>query len=198
MTLSLSLLVGALTLITVYLINKYIYWKRRGIPIVMGLIPPFGHSLPVISMKSSVSELHRKIYEDTKNVSMVGLYQMTSPALMVCEPQLVKAVLQTSFPKFHENALKINPEADPLLSHHPFFNSCEKWSIGRKRLTYAFSNMRLKILFATVKDVCKKFEDFMERRLKTSDKYETELKTFFAKFTGEVVSTAGLNIRKFE
>ena len=143
------------------------------------------------------SEFIRLAYEENKGHSMVGIYKGTRPVLIVRDPNLVKTVLQSNFSSFHENGRKVVPEADPLLSKHPLFSYGEAWSTGRKRLTYAFSNVRLKILFAAVSGVCKKFEDFLNRRLKTSSKYEVDLKSLFSRFTGEIVANAGLSIEGY-
>ncbi|XP_017885068.1 cytochrome P450 3A19-like, partial [Ceratina calcarata] len=45
--------------------------------------------------------------------------------------------------------------------------------------------------------VCKKFQDYLNRRLSLNGKFEVELKHLFSKFTGEVVANAGLGILGF-
>ncbi|KAK9305475.1 hypothetical protein QLX08_003495 [Tetragonisca angustula] len=192
-----ALLVGAFSLLCFYLYLKHNYWKKNGIPTVRGCVPVLGHMLPMITKRMNFSESIRLGYEEHKNHSMVGMYKGTKPVLIVRDLNLVKTVLQSNFSSFHENGFKILPEVDPLLSKNPFFCYGEPWSTGRKRLTYAFSNVRLKILFAAVGGVCKKFEDFLNRRLKTSNKYEVDMKMLFLRFTSEVVANAGLGIEGY-
>ncbi|KAK9305474.1 hypothetical protein QLX08_003494 [Tetragonisca angustula] len=189
-----ALVAGAFSLLCFYLYQKHNYWKKNGIPTVKGCVPLLGHILPMIMKRMNFSEFIRLCYEEHKDHSMIGIYKGTRPVLIVRDPNLVKTVLQSNFSNFHENGIKIVPEADPLLSKNPFFCYGETWLTGRKRLTYAFSNVRLKILFAAVSGVCKKFEDFLNRRLKTSNKYEVDMKTLFLRFTSEVVANAGLGI----
>lgn len=193
----LTLVLGALALLVFYLITIYTHWKRQGIPSVKGTIPFLGNVWSLLALKLSMSEFVRKIYERSKDHSMIGFYKLMSPVLLIREPRLIKIVLQRNFSSFHENGLKIETDLDPLLAKNPFFTYGETWSTGRKRLTYAFSSMRLKILFATVNGVCNKFVDFLERQLKSSNEYEVELKSLFSKFTGEVVANAGLGIEGF-
>ena len=190
----LTLVVGALSLLILYLLKTYTYWKRRGIPTAKGIVPLLGHTLPLLTVRSSYLDLTNEMYEDFKNRSMVGFYKFTNPVLLVREPQLVKTVMQTNFSSFHDNSVAIIPEVDPLFATNPFFCNGDAWVSGRKRLTWAFSSMRLKILFVAVSGVCKKFQDFLDRRLRSSDKYEVELKYLFSKFTGEVVANAGFGI----
>ncbi|CAL7936767.1 unnamed protein product [Xylocopa violacea] len=121
-----------------------------------------------------------------------GWYPLVGHVLPVITAR--KHVFENNFSNFHDNGLKIEPDADPLLAKNPFFNSGDTWMLGRKRLTYAFSNTRLKILFAGICGVLKKFENFLERRLKSNTRYEVELKYLFSKFTAEVVANAGLGV----
>ncbi|KAK1131288.1 hypothetical protein K0M31_017575 [Melipona bicolor] len=193
----LALLAGAFSLLCLYLYLKHSYWKRNGIPTVRGCVPLLGHTLPIITKRMNFSEFTRLAYEENKDHSMIGIYNGTRPVLIVREPSLVKTVLQSNFSNFHENGFKIVPEVDPLLSKNPFFCYGEAWSTGRKRLTYAFSNVRLKTLFAAVSGVCKKFEEFLNGRLKTGNKYEVDMKKLFLRFTGEVVANAGLGIEGY-
>ncbi|KOX73615.1 Cytochrome P450 9e2 [Melipona quadrifasciata] len=192
-----ALLVGAFSLLCFYLYLKHNYWKRNGIPTVRGCVPLVGHLLPTITKRMNFIEFIRLAYEEHKDHSMVGMYKGTRPVLIVRDPSLVKIVMQSNFSNFHENGIKVVPEADPLLSKNPFFCYGETWSTGRKRLTYAFSNVRLKTLFAAVSGVCKKFEKFLNEQLKTSNKYEVDLKSLSLRFTGEVVANAGLGIEGY-
>ncbi|XP_076760333.1 cytochrome P450 6j1-like [Xylocopa sonorina] len=190
----LTLAVGAFLLLCFYLYIKYTYWKRNGIPTAKGCYPFVGHMLSILVGKVNYAEMITEIYDEHKDRSVVGFYKAMKPTLIVRDPNLVKTVLQSNFPSFSDNGNKIQPDADPLLAKNPFFNSGEDWRVGRKRLTYAFSNVRLRILFMTVSEVCKKFTNFLDKRLRSTNKCEIELKYLFSKFTGEVVANAGLGI----
>ncbi|EFN80110.1 Cytochrome P450 6d1 [Harpegnathos saltator] len=117
---------------------------------------------------------------------MVGYYDYLSPSLLIIEPGLVKTVLQTNFASFHENCRKVDPKLDPLVAYNPFFSTGEKWMTGRKRLTYAFSSMRLKTLLESVKLVCAEFEGFLDKKLGKAAKVELELKSLFSRYTAQV------------
>ncbi|XP_011172133.1 cytochrome P450 6j1 [Solenopsis invicta] len=177
-----------------YLTRNFNYWQKREIPIADGVLPGFGHMKDILLLKSTISETLRKIYKENKNRSMVGIYSMSTPSLLILEPELVKTVLQTKFVNFHENYLKTDPKLDPLLSNNPFFTYGEKWQTGRKRLTYAFSNVRLKILFETVKQVCLKLEEYMDNKIGKAGRAEFLFNRLFAQFTAQVVSTVGFGI----
>ncbi|KAK1131302.1 hypothetical protein K0M31_017589 [Melipona bicolor] len=193
----LALLASAFSLLCFYLYPKHNYWKRNGIPTVRGCVPLLGHMLPMITKRINFAEFMRLAYEEHKDHSMFGIYKGTRPVLIVRDPNLVKIVLQSNFSNFYENGRKVIPEIDPLLSKSPLLTYGEEWSTGRKHLIHAFSNVRLKILFAAASGVCRKFEEFLNGRLKTSNKYEVDLKSLFARFTGEVVANGGLGIEGY-
>lgn len=133
-------------------------------------------------------------YKKFSDSSMVGFYEGVVPCLLLREPDLAKTVLQTNFSNFHENGNKIDPEIDPLVAKNPFFMYGEEWQASRKRLTYAFSSMRLKILSETVRGVCKKFDDYLEKKIPPGERVPCEMKDLFSRFTGEVVANAGFGI----
>ncbi|KAG5330048.1 CP6J1 protein, partial [Acromyrmex heyeri] len=188
-----SLILGALIAFYFYLTRNYKYWQKREVPYVDGALPWFGNMLSVICMKTHIADFCYKIYKENKDHSMVGIYDFTSPALIVIEPALVKVILQTNFSSFAENAIHIDKESDNLLSYNPFVLSGEKWLNSRKRLTYAFSSMRLKILLVSVKKVCATMENYMDRKLSNRET-EFELKSLFSKYSAQVVAAAGFGV----
>ncbi|XP_017879879.1 cytochrome P450 6a2-like, partial [Ceratina calcarata] len=180
--------------LALYLYLKFTYWKRNNIPTAKGWYPIVGHMLPAITMEKSSAVLIEEMYQQYKDSSMVGFYKGLVPALIIRDPNLVKSVLQTNFPNFTMNGFQLQEDADPLLVQNIFFAHGEKWLTGRKRLTYAFTTSKLKTLFVTVSGVCKKFQNYLERRLSSNDKYEVELKYLFSKFTGQVTANASVGI----
>ncbi|XP_012536053.2 probable cytochrome P450 6a13 [Monomorium pharaonis] len=189
-----SLILGALIALYFYLTRNYKYWQKRRIPCANGVLPGFGHMFSVFCMKTDFVNFICKIYKDNKGHSMVGIYDFMSPLLMIREPELVKTVLQTDFSSFSENAIPIDPELDPLTATNPFVLSGEKWLNSRKRLSYAFSSMRLKILLKSVNQVCMAFENYIDKKLSNVEKVEFELKNLFSKYTAQVVAGAGFGI----
>jgi cytochrome P450 len=190
-----SLIVGVLVAFYFYVTQKYKYWQKRGIPCADGIYPIVGH-MWMLSSKT-IGEFCSKIYNNNKKHSMVGIYNLMSPTLMVLEPELVKTVLQTNFASFYDNGLKVDPKLDPLLALNPFFSYGEKWSTARKRFSYAFSNMRLKILLESVKPVCVMLENFLDSKLDKSGKAEIELKNLFSRFSAQTVAAAGFGVDGF-
>ncbi|XP_072761864.1 cytochrome P450 6a2-like [Anoplolepis gracilipes] len=192
-----SLIIGVLIVFYFYLTQKNQYWQKHGVPCADGALPGFGNMLRVFSMQMTLAECFRKIYRDNMNRSMIGFYKFTSPSLIVFEPELVKKVLQTNFASFSKNLIDMDPALDPLLSHNPFVNTGDKWLAGRKRLTYAFSSMRLKILLESVKSVCTVLDNYVDNKLSKVGKIEVELKDLFSRYTAQVVAAAAFGVDGF-
>ncbi|XP_036149656.1 probable cytochrome P450 6a13 [Monomorium pharaonis] len=189
-----SLILGALIALYFYLTRNYKYWQKRGIPCVDGALPGFGHMFSVICMKTNLADFSSKIYKNNKGHSMVGIYDFMSPLLMIREPELIKTVLQTNFSNFSENTISVDPKVDPLAATNPFLLTGEKWLNSRKRLSYAFSSMRLKILLESVKQVCTTFENYINKKLSNVEQAEFELKNLFSRYTAQVVAGAAFGV----
>ncbi|XP_014476321.1 PREDICTED: cytochrome P450 9e2-like [Dinoponera quadriceps] len=189
-----TLVAGMFVALYIFLTRNFKYWQKRGVPCASGALPGVGHMLSVVCFKISYADRFRQMYKENKNSSMVGFYNFSSPALMVIEPELVKTVLQTNFASFQENAIHIDPDLNPLVANNPFLTTGEKWMSGRKRLTYAFSSMRLKVLLESVKSVCVIFESFVDRKLDKMERAEFELQDLFSRYTAQVVASAGFGV----
>ncbi|EFN68178.1 Probable cytochrome P450 6a13, partial [Camponotus floridanus] len=188
------LIVATFIALYFYLARYNKYWQNRGVFCADGALPGVGHMLSVLCMRTTFVESCYKIYQNNRSRSMVGVYNFMSPSLMVLEPELVKKVLQTNFTSFHQNVQKADPDLDPLLANHPFVTYGDKWITGRKRLTYAFSSMRLKILFENVKLVCVMLENYLDKKLSKNGKVELELKDFCSRYTTQIVAATGFGI----
>ncbi|XP_029043658.1 probable cytochrome P450 6a13 [Osmia bicornis bicornis] len=186
-----------LILLMFFLIKKYTYWKRQGIPTVRGTLPFVGHMLPVLTTKLNYSELNRKMHIEYKNHSMVGYYKLTNPVLLIRDPYLAGIVLKSKFSCFQRTGVVAHPDIDPLLARNAFFVAGEEWANARRRLINSFTNVKLKTLLESINVVCKKMEDYIDRRLQTTKKYETELKTLCSKFTGEVIANVGVGVEGY-
>ncbi|XP_014605376.1 PREDICTED: cytochrome P450 6a2-like [Polistes canadensis] len=191
------LIICAIIALYFYWRQIYSYWERQGIPSVPCALPIVGNLLPLILLRKNISQLVRDWYNRYSERSMIGFYVGMVPGLLIRDPDLIKSVLQTDFSSFHENAVKVSKDADPLIAKNPFFTYGEEWMTGRKRLTYAFTGMRLRILSETVRGVCKKFHNYLNKKIGEDQRVAFETKDLFARFTGEVVANAGFGIEGF-
>ncbi|NP_001165994.1 cytochrome P450 336B1 [Nasonia vitripennis] len=198
MDLSCLLLVAILALSILYWFctKTFDHWKQQNVPSVPNPRPFFGHFLPVLFIKESLISFVHKIYQQT-DASMIGLFLLRKPILLVRDPELVKSIFQTSFNKFHVNGFDLSEKNDPILVKNPFFTAdLHLWKTRRARIVNHLSGSKLRQLFVIAEEVCSKMCQFNDRKIKENgDYFECELKEFFVKYTGEIVANAAFAIQ---
>ncbi|XP_044008031.1 cytochrome P450 6j1-like [Aphidius gifuensis] len=187
-------------LIIILILYKYLtknngYWKSRGIPEANGAIPIFGNMKDIVFMKKNIGDFIEKIYKENKNNSMVGIYEFQKPVIIVNNIELIKTVLQSSFNNFSEHQ-NLDPKVDPLLVNDPFFLNHQEWKDTRSIFTNAYSIKKLKDLLPLVNDVSKKFIDYMNKKIKSSNdnSIDIEVKQLFSKYTAATSASTILGI----
>ncbi|XP_051159977.1 uncharacterized protein LOC127280771 [Leptopilina boulardi] len=171
-----------------YLTWNYDYWQKQGIPYDENIIPGFGNISSIIFLRQNLASLCEKYYKKYKNISMFGFYQLTTPTLLVRDPELVKNILLTNFTNFADNQLELgSKKKDELLQYNPFFSKQKTWKDNRVAISNAFSSKKLKLMFTFIQDVTLNLEKYLKRIVKKE--HEIELKNFFNLYTGELATT---------
>lgn len=198
MDLSWLLLAAILVLSILYWFctKTFDHWKTQNVPSVPNPRPFFGHFLPVISLKENLTSFIYNVYQQT-DASMIGLFRLRKPILLIRDPELVKSVFQTNFNNFRVNALKLSESNDPVLVKNPFFTADPHlWKVRRARTGSQLSGNKLRQLFGIAEEVSSKMCQFNDRKIKENGNYfECELKEFFVKYTGEIVANAAFAIQ---
>ncbi|XP_034938078.1 cytochrome P450 6j1-like [Chelonus insularis] len=190
-----SIIICSLLVLYYYYVQKQKYWEKRGIPTAkVKSVPILGHMWRFIMFKRTLGEILEDCYNSTDS-SMVGVYNFTSPELLIKDVKLIKEIMQTQFSKFSENGVKIDHKKDPLLSKNPFFNDGEVWKKERSVLTNTMSTTKLRNIGIAVSEVCNKFDEFLQKQIKLNNgSYVTKAEELFGRFTSEVVAGAGFGI----
>lgn len=55
---------------------------------------------------------------------------MLQPAIILCDPDLIKDILITNFNHFRNNEFQVSKKHDPLSAISPFFSKDEEWQEG--------------------------------------------------------------------
>lgn len=178
-----------------YLTSPYDYWSKQGIETASNPIPGFGHTLSVLCLRESLSDVCDRLYKScSPNTSMLGMFHLRTPVLIVRDPELVRCVLVKQFSSFQNNFMHLNEHRDWFLSKHPFLATGTTWKESRTRLLSGMSTKKLKVLFEPVKRVCAKFDEHLDQILDDNNQTEVEMKDLCLKVTGEIVCNAGLGI----
>ncbi|XP_014203629.1 cytochrome P450 6g1-like [Copidosoma floridanum] len=189
---------AALLSIYLYLVRNYDHWRTQKVPTAPGVLPGFGHALPLLTLRENFGTLISRLYARMGLRSMYGCYLLQTPALLIREPHLLKAVLRSDFPSFRNNLLSVHGDLDPVMANNPFFARDDLWRESRVRLSANFSGKRMRFVFANSALACQKLQDFVDRRIGTAAEFES--RDLFARVSGEVVASTvfGIDSRGFE
>lgn len=84
-------------------------------------------------MKHSIpsDEIDFVVCSQYKNVPYIGYYKLTTPAIVLCDADLIKQVLVSDQQYFAENDSPASEKYDPLMYENPFFLNGERWKRSR-------------------------------------------------------------------
>ncbi|XP_058790831.1 probable cytochrome P450 9f2 [Phymastichus coffea] len=187
--LSVLLLIAIVFIIRyIYVKLPYDYFKKQGVETINSFIPFFGHTMSVLCFWESLSDICINLYKKSKS-SMIGMFHLTTPVLIICEPELIKTVQIKDFSSFRNNITSLDEERDPFTAVHPFFAVDERWKESRTLFASGMSSKKLKIMFEAMHRVSQKFGTYLENL-----ENEVDLKKLSMHFTNEIVCNAGFGI----
>ncbi|XP_055680723.1 probable cytochrome P450 6d5 [Lutzomyia longipalpis] len=170
-----------------YIQHIYSYWDRKKIKSFKPVFP-FGNLKDGFLLKKRFSELFVDLYKQTDE-PILGLYATTKPALMVCDPELLRLILIRDFQYFHDRGVYMNEDIDPL-SGHLFSLSGEKWKNLRAKLTPTFTSGRLKGMMQTFLDCGNSLEAYL---MKNANK-EVEMRDLMARYTTNIIASVAFGL----
>ncbi|KAK0161242.1 hypothetical protein PV327_009735 [Microctonus hyperodae] len=149
------------------------------------LLPSIERIKSVLKVARNYSGLLRDVYKAHPDKSMVGMFIINQPVLLVRDPDIIKEILQTKFNCFRAHRV-LNKELDPLLSKDPFFQNGDNWKISRGIFLMAFTSKKLRYLSRVVENISTMLIDNLDNQLIDKEYIEIEAKNFFADFTTNV------------
>ncbi|XP_017026619.1 probable cytochrome P450 6d5 [Drosophila kikkawai] len=191
------LLIGAVTLLYVYLKWTFSYWDRKGFPST-GVSIPFGALDSVRRGKRSFGMAIYDMYNSTKE-PVIGMYLTLRPALLVREAQLAHDILVKDFASFHDRGVYVDEENDPM-SAGLFQMEGANWKALRTKLTPSFTSGKLKAMFETSNAVADKMVAHLRKQLPQSGgSQEVELKSLMATYAIDIIASTifGLEVDSF-
>ncbi|XP_049821971.1 cytochrome P450 6j1-like [Aethina tumida] len=183
-----------------YALNKFIfgYWDRLKVP---GPTPSFfiGNLGPFLFGKRTIHQFFNDIYKDWPGYPFVGIYKSGTPALLVRDPDLLKAITVRNFKSFYDNDVYLDKKNDPILGRNPFFLRGEEWKQTRGLLTPCFTSGKMKTLFPLIDNVSRKLVNYINKQIDANNP-TLELKDVCTKTTLEnvAISAFGLEAKCFE
>jgi len=187
---AIGLVCGLLLLLHLYFRHKFSYWRKRGVPYAEPTFL-FGNFKNCLLQRECVGQFMQRMYNEGAGKPFYGTYIFTRPALVLRDPDLIKAILVKDFNIFYERNVRSNHKTDPL-SQNLFLLKGPAWRLLRARLSPIFTSLRLKQMFPLVSTCAENLKKYV-------DQYSTkgkplEMKDAAARYSIDVISTCAFGI----
>lgn len=188
----LTLSVGVLGILVFYV--KYIqsYWKRRGVHYIQ---PYFliGNIKDGILQKMNISENIQSLYQQLKGHRYGGVYLLTTPLLLVRDPELIKHIFIKDFNHFVDHQGEFDEILDPLQAKNLLNMKGEKWKRLRIKMTPTFTTGKMKKMFGFIVEHSQEMKDYLQEAARRQE--ILELKDFLSKYTIDVIASCAFGIK---
>lgn len=135
-------------------------------------------------------------YNKYSHVPYIGFYKLFTPAILLCDVELVKQILCTNYDSFNKNDVELSEKHDQLFSKSPFFTYGENWKACRKTLVQVLATNKLKNIMSVPNSVGGKLINFIRNNAENT---EYEARELCLRFTTEnlIESTFSIDGRCF-
>lgn len=194
-----NILLGAAAYIYWFVHRKLQYWKNRNVPHIE---PEFfyGNSRG-LGKKFSVNEFVQTMYFKFKSLGygpVAGAYMFIQRQVYIMDLDLIKQILVKDFNIFTNRGIYHNEKDDPLSANLSAVED-DDWRGLRQKISPTFTSGKLKLMFASIRDISDKLIEVIEKESAESAG-QLEVKVVLSRFTTDVIgSTAfGLNCNSLE
>ncbi|XP_054262058.1 cytochrome P450 9e2-like [Macrosteles quadrilineatus] len=126
-----------------YLTSTFDHWKKKGVDHIKPSFP-FGNLGDVMMGRKSLTDLTIEQYTQFEGKPYFGIFNFTTPVLVLKDPSIVERVLMTDFAHFCDRGEdNLAPENDPF-NYYIGNLSGDTWRQLRHKINGAFSNSKLK------------------------------------------------------
>ncbi|CAL1683798.1 unnamed protein product [Lasius platythorax] len=190
MVLLLLLISLCVLLLYYYWTRLHTYWLRRNVPCLKFSF--FGNSRNASMLKITIGESLQMIYRKYEGYPFVGIYELTTPVLLLRDPKLIKCVLVKDFASFQSRGVMINEHSDPLSANLINING-QRWRKLRTKLTSAFTTSKIRHVFELITEVSEKYKQFVDQYADNEE--PVEFRNLAAKFTSEIIATCFFGLK---
>jgi len=114
------------------------------------------------------------------------------PALVLRDPDIIKAILVKDFNTFYERYVRSNLKTDPL-SQNLFLLKGPTWRLLRVKLTPIFTSFRMKQMFPLVSTCAENLRKYIDQY--STEGKPLEMKETAAKYSTDVITTCAFGIQ---
>ncbi|XP_058793297.1 probable cytochrome P450 6a13 isoform X2 [Phymastichus coffea] len=196
MDIGISELLAGLGILFLYLYYRltanFHFWEKYN---VKGPKPMliFGNFKDFILGRINIALLLKKYYDDYKSEPYVGIYDRSSPILILKDADLIKDVLIKDFNHFPDRGLLGKESQDPF-SQNLLNLEYARWRPLRTNLSPVFSSGKLKDMFYLIAECAQNFENYISEIIIKGE--PVECRELTAKYTTDAIGVCafGLNM----
>lgn len=193
-----AIVVVFITVVYLYLLHSFSYWKRRNIPYDEDYTIPFGCLWEVFQFKKNMGrEIYERYLKSEKPYE--GLYLLYRPALLVRDVEIIRHIMVQNFTSFHDRGIYVDEKSDPL-SVNLLSLRGKSWKNMRTKLTPLFTSGKLKNMFCTSADVSNKMIDHLNSLIPKGETVEVDIAEVTVTYAIDIIASVifGLDIDSFK
>lgn len=144
-----------------FVMEKYAYFRNRGIPYMRPTFP-LGN-LREVGKSVDVYTWQKQLYSYFRDKDVIGgVFYGTVPTVVVTDLEVAKDILVRDFAKFSDHGIYTNEDTDPL-SVNLFAMEGEKWRNLRTKISPTFSMNKMRTMLPVMSSVGENLIAFVDR-----------------------------------
>ncbi|XP_070152267.1 cytochrome P450 9e2-like [Polyergus mexicanus] len=187
---ALTVIAGALGLYY-YIFKNVNFFKKHGIPYKTPF-PILGNMAKTMFRRENVLDLVKNMYNLHLEAKYVGMFDMTTPIVVIRDPDLIKSIALKNFDMFPDHRTFIEEHQDPLFGKNLFSLKGERWRQVRPLLSPAFTSSKMKSMFKLMSSCAIEFSNYLAQM--PTEKKMMEMKDAFTRYTNDVIATCAFGI----
>jgi cytochrome P450 family 6 len=174
-------------------VNRFLlnFWARKQIP-QSNPKAIFGDFKDAFLHTKSVADITKRIYLNSKNHRIFGVYLSYRPMLFVNDPQIIRNIMSKDSVYFTDRGHHHNGSFDPL-SEQIFFQGGKKWKNLRAKLTPAFTSGKLKAMLPIVTKNLTLLDEFIVKKINEGEQV-FEFRDLVARMNTNIISSVAFGI----
>ncbi|KAL6425639.1 hypothetical protein ACFW04_009634 [Cataglyphis niger] len=186
----LTVIVGALSLYY-YIFKNLNFFKKYGIPYKRPF-PILGNMAGVIFRRENLFDLAKNMYNLHPEAKYVGMFDTTTPIVVIRDPDLIKSIALKNFDLFPDHRAFMEEYQDPLFAKNLFALRGERWRQVRPLLSPAFTSRKMKSMYKLMSDYAAEFCNYLAQM--PIEKRIMEIREVFTKYTNDIIATCAFGI----
>ncbi|XP_014488265.1 PREDICTED: uncharacterized protein LOC106751726 [Dinoponera quadriceps] len=173
------------------LYHVYTYWSKRGVPYIRS-IPNVGMSWKLLFRRLNFPDYVMYIYNYDPDAKYIGLMDMTTPLVLIRDPELIKDVMVKDFEHFTDHIPFVSEQSDPLFGKNVLALRGDRWKEMRTTLSPSFTASKMKVMFELVSRYSHEFTKYLTDHPELWSSLYTE--DAFKRYATDVIATSAFGI----